>query len=95
MLTFPATSTTLGTLRAVGWRKNNSKGVWMHVVISSSRVVCHHRIISFLTVCYGFVVVAGVWSLYVLLTGPLFVVYSMHFIPLVVVCHLACLSASL
>ena len=44
----------------------------MHVVVSSSRVVFHHCIISFVIVCFGFVVVPGV-SLHVFLTGPLFV----------------------
>ena len=32
----------------------------MHVVVSSSRVVFHHCIISFVVVCFGFIVVPGV-----------------------------------
>ena len=32
----------------------------MHVVVSSSRVIFHHCIISFVIVCFGFVVVPGV-----------------------------------
>ena len=32
----------------------------MHVVVFSSRVVFHHCIISFVIVCFGFVVVPGV-----------------------------------
>ena len=55
----------------------------MHVVVSSSRVVFHHGIISFVIVCFGFVVVPGV-SLHVFLTGPLFVLYSSY-------CLLSCL----
>ena len=31
----------------------------MHVVVSSSRVIFHHCIISFVIVCFGFVVVPG------------------------------------
>ena len=33
---------------------------WMHVVVSSSRAVVQHYIISFVTVCFGFIVVPGV-----------------------------------
>ena len=64
----------------------------MHVVVSSSRVVFHHCIISFVVVCFGFVVVPGV-SLHFFLR-PLFVLYSMHFIPLLTVCYPVCVSAS-
>ena len=65
----------------------------MHVVVSSSRVVFHHCIISFVIVCFGFVVVPGV-SLHVFLTGPLFVLYSMHFIPLLIAYDPVCFGAS-
>ena len=65
----------------------------MHVVVSSSRVVFHHCIISFVIVCFGFVVVPGV-SLHVFLTGPLFVLYSMHFIPLLIAYYPVCFGAS-
>ena len=34
--------------------------VWMHVVVSSSRAVVQHYIISFVMVCFGFIVVPGV-----------------------------------
>ena len=66
----------------------------MHVVVSSSRVVFHHCIISFVIVGFGFVVVLGV-SLHVCfyLTRPLFVLYSMHVIPLLIVCYPVCFSA--
>ena len=65
----------------------------MHVVVSSSHVVFHHCIISFAIVCFGFVVVPGV-SLHVFfLTGPLFVLYWMHVIPLLIVCYPVCFSA--
>ena len=61
----------------------------MHVVVSSSRVVFQQRITSFAIVCFGFVVVPGV-SLHVLfLRVPLFDVYSMHFIPLLM-CLFSC-----
>ena len=44
----------------------------MHVVVSSSRVVFHHCIISFVIVCFGFAVVPVV-SLHVFfLPAPLF-----------------------
>ena len=33
---------------------------WMHVVVSSSRAVVQHYIISFVIVCFGFIVVPGV-----------------------------------
>ena len=65
----------------------------MHVVVSSSRVVFQHCIISFVIVCFGFVIVAGV-SLHFCLTGLLFVLYSMHFIRLLIVCYPVCFSAS-
>ena len=42
----------------------------MHVVVSSSRLVFHHCIISFVIVCFGFVAVPGV-SLHVFSYGPL------------------------
>ena len=42
----------------------------MQVVVSSSRVVFHHCIISFVIVCFGFVVVPEV-SLNVFSYGPL------------------------
>ena len=61
----------------------------MHVVVSSSRVVFQHYIISLVVVCFGFIVVPGV-SLHAFLTGPLFVLYSMRFIPLIV-CSPVCL----
>ena len=65
----------------------------MHVVVSSSCVVFQHCIIAFVIVCFGFVVVPGV-SLHAFLTGPLFVslfvLYSMHFIPLLLVCYPVC-----
>ena len=32
---------------------------WMHVVVSSSRAVVQHYIISFVIVCFGFIVVPG------------------------------------
>ena len=57
---------------------------WMHVVVSSSRAVVQHYIISFGIVCFGFIVVPGVSYMF-FLTGPLFVLYSMHFIPLLIV----------
>ena len=65
----------------------------MHVVVSSSRFVFHHCIISFVIVGFGFVVGLGV-RIHVFLTGPLFVVYSMHVIPLIIVCHPVCFRAS-
>ena len=65
----------------------------MHVVVSSSHVVFHHCIISFVIVCFGFVVVPGV-SLHVFLTGLLFVLYSMHFIPLLIASYPVCFGAS-
>ena len=40
--------------------------------------------ISFVIVCFGFIVVPGVSCMF-FLTGPLFVLYSMHFIPLLIV----------
>ena len=58
---------------------------WMHVVVSSSRAVVQHYIISFgIIVRFGFIVVPGVSYMF-FLTGPLFVLYSMHFIPLLIV----------
>ena len=57
---------------------------WMHVVVSSSRAVVQHYIISFGIVCFGFIVVPGVTYMF-FLTGPSFVLYSMHFIPLLIV----------
>ena len=66
----------------------------MHVVVSSSPDVFHNCIISFVILCCGFLIVPGVWSLHVFLTGPLFALFSMHFIALVIVCHLVCFSAS-
>ena len=57
---------------------------WMHVVVSSSRAVVQQYIISFVIVCFGFIVVPGVINMF-FLTGPLFVLYSMHFIPLLIV----------
>ena len=65
----------------------------MHVVVSYSRVVFQHCIISFVIVCFGFVVVPGA-SLYFYPYGPFFVLYSMHFIPLLIVCSPAWFSAS-
>ena len=41
----------------------------MHVVVSSSRVIFRHCIISFVIVCFGFVVVPGV-SLHVFFLRP-------------------------
>ena len=63
----------------------------MHVFVSSSRVVFHHCIISFVIVCFGFVVVPGV-RLHVFLVGPLFVLNSIHIIPLLIVCYPVCFS---
>ena len=66
----------------------------MHVVVSSSCVVSQQRITSFAIVRFGFVVVPGV-SLHVFfLTGPLFDLYSMHFIPLLI-CLFSCVSQCL
>ena len=64
----------------------------MHVVVSSS-LVFQHCIISFVIVCFGFIVVPGA-SLHVFLTAPLFVLYSVHFIPLLIVCYPVCFGAS-
>ena len=75
----------------MAWPKAKSKEVsreWVHVVLSSSRAVFQHNIISFAIVCFGFIVVPGV-SLHVPLTGPLFVLYSMHFMTLLIVCFSA------
>ena len=66
----------------------------MHVVVSSSRVVFHPRIISFVIVCFGFVVVHGV-SLHVLFLRLLvrFVFDARHssscclFLFVLVLCH--------
>ena len=57
---------------------------WMHVVVSSSRAVVQHYMISFEIVCFGFIVVPGVSCIF-FLTGPLFVLYSMHFILFLIV----------
>ena len=57
----------------------------MHVVVSSSRAVVQHYIMSFGIVCFGFIVVPGVSYMFFLTGPPLFVLYSMHFIPLLIV----------
>ena len=36
----------------------------MHVVVSSSRAVVQHYIISFVIVCFGFIVVPGVINIF-------------------------------
>ena len=65
----------------------------MHVVVSSSRVVFHHCIISFVMVCFGFVVVPGVGlHVFFFLRAPCPVLYSMHVIPLLIVCYPVCFS---
>ena len=84
----PATSTSLATLRGSGLEEKPRLKMclgsgWMHVVVSSSRVVFQHNITSFVIVCFGFLVVRGV-SLHYFLTDPLFLLYSMHFIPLLI-----------
>ena len=56
----------------------------MHVVVSSSRAVVQHYIISVVVVRFNFIVVPGVSCMF-FLTGPLFALYSMHFIPLLIV----------
>ena len=56
---------------------------WMHVLVSSSQAVVQHYIISFVIVCFGFIVVPGVINI-IFLTDPLFVLYSMHCIPLLI-----------
>ena len=55
----------------------------MHVVVSFSRVVLQHCIISLVIVCFGSVVVPAV-GLHFVLARPLFVLYSMHLIPLLI-----------
>ena len=57
---------------------------WMHVVVSSSCAVVQHYIISFVIV-FRFQCCSNC-ERHVFLTGPLFVLYSMHFIPLLIVC---------
>ena len=57
----------------------------MHVVVSSSRAVVQNYIISLVIVCFGFIVVLGVSYICFFLTGALFVLYLMHFIPLLIV----------
>ena len=64
----------------------------MHVVVSSSRVVFHHCIISFVIVCFGFVVVPGGGLHVFFLRAPCPVLYSMHVIPLLSVCYPVCFS---
>ena len=62
---------------------------WLDACCGFFLACCFHNcIVSFVIVCYGFVVVAGVWSLHVFLTSPFLVLYSMHLIPLIIVCHL-------
>ena len=62
----------------------------MHVVVSSSRVVFQHCIISFVTVYFGFVVVPGV-SLHVFLTSPLLVRFVFDALHSSSSCLLSCL----
>ena len=67
----------------------------MHVVVSSSCVVFQQRITSFAILRFGFVGVLGVEFVYMFfLTGPLFDLCSMHFIPLLI-CLLSCVSQCL
>ena len=57
---------------------------WMHVVVSSSRAAVQHYVIFVVIVCFDFIVVPGVSYMF-FRTGPLFVLYSMQFIPLLIV----------
>ena len=56
----------------------------MHVVVSSSRAAVQHYVIFVVIVCFDFIVVPGVSYMF-FRTGPLFVLYSMQFIPLLIV----------
>ena len=58
----------------------------MHVVVSSSRAVVQHYVIFIVIVCLDFIVVPGVSYMFF---RPLFVLYSMHFIPLIFWCSVS------
>ena len=58
---------------------------WMHVVVSSSRAVVQHYIIIFCNCVFWFHCCPWGELPLLFLTGPLFVLYSMHFIPLLIV----------